>query len=225
MTTSQTLLKIAILAAGAIGRDLVPPAQSIVKVSTKKAVKTVTPKRWQDTKALDVLPDPKPKPKPKPKPAGPITMYDAVNIDGIPADAIAVAGYVNGRYANTGELRARFPHAKLLTIAVNTMADAECLDVETGDAMPAQTPGWVLRQHARGLARPCVYANRSTMPAVLGRARGPRDQTRPGPPLVRRLDQRGAHPHRLRRLPMARRCDRAVRRVSSPLRLLRLTAS
>ena len=92
-------------------------------------------------------------------------MYDSVDPSQIPSDATAVAGYVNGHWPTFSQLT-RF-HANRLSIAVNASADAACLDVETGDATPAQAPEWVRRQIARGEKRPVVYANRSTMPAVL----------------------------------------------------------
>ena len=45
--------------------------------------------------------------------------------------------------------------------------DGEGLDVEFRDATPDQAPGWVRRQHGRGVERPIVYASISTMKAVL----------------------------------------------------------
>jgi hypothetical protein len=41
------------------------------------------------------------------------------------------------------------------------------LDIETGNATPADAPGWVRRQHAVGDKTPWVYANTSTMPQVI----------------------------------------------------------
>lgn len=106
------------------------------------------------------------KPTP-PKPAPRFTMYDSTNITNIPANPQAVAGYINGKFANFDALVRRFPHAKHLSIAVTSSADAGCLDIETGDATPADAPAWVRRQHARGIKRPVVYANTSTIVAVV----------------------------------------------------------
>ena len=58
-----------------------------------------------------------------------LAMFDSVTIDQIPADAQAVAGYVNGDFVTAPELLARFPHGRVLTIAVSAGADAECLDI------------------------------------------------------------------------------------------------
>lgn len=94
-------------------------------------------------------------------------MYDAVTVSEIPADAQAVAGYTSGNFPTWPELLKRFPHAHRLSIAINAGHDADCLDVEPGDATPADAAVWVKRQQARGVARPVLYASVSTMPTVL----------------------------------------------------------
>ena len=95
------------------------------------------------------------------------TMYDSVDLSQIPPDAQAVAGYVGGSWPTYGELAKRFPKAHRLSIAVNASETAECLDVEVGDATPTEAPAWVERMEKAGIWRPCLYANLSTMPAVL----------------------------------------------------------
>lgn len=92
-----------------------------------------------------------------------IVMYDSIAVDQIPMGPPAVAGYVGGTWANYGELVTRFPNAHHLSIAVNAGEDADCLDVETGDATPGDVPGWYDRQRAKGVERPCIYASASTM--------------------------------------------------------------
>lgn len=92
-------------------------------------------------------------------------MYDSVDVDQIPRDATAVAGYINGRWPTFRQLR-RFK-ANRLSIAVTADVDAACLDVETGDATPEQAPAWVRRQLARGQYKPVIYASRDNVPAVL----------------------------------------------------------
>lgn len=94
-------------------------------------------------------------------------MYDAIEIGQIPAGPPAVAGYVDGRWPTAAALEARFPHAHLLTIATNPEHDADCLDIETGDAVPADAPGWLRRQQARGIQRPCLYASVSLMQSAV----------------------------------------------------------
>lgn len=85
------------------------------------------------------------------------TMYDAVTPSNIPADAQMVAGYVDGRYAWSAADWARFPGAVRVRIAVFPWTnDGHVLDVERGDATPAQAPGWVQRRRAAGVD-PTVY--------------------------------------------------------------------
>lgn len=96
-----------------------------------------------------------------------VPMFDDVTAYKIPADAVAAAVYVDGRYANEAAVRRHAPHAKILTIAVFPHDDADCLDIENGDATPAQAPVWVARQIKRGVKRPVVYSSVSEMPAVI----------------------------------------------------------
>lgn len=94
-------------------------------------------------------------------------MFDSITLDQIPASAPAVAGYVGGNWPTYNELASRFPGARRLSIAVSSREDAECLDVEPGDATPAVAAGWVKRQLARGVKKPVVYSSVSGMDALL----------------------------------------------------------
>jgi hypothetical protein len=96
-----------------------------------------------------------------------LIMFDAVDVSAIPGGATVVAGYTDGLWQTVPLLRIRFPHARILTIAVFASGDAECLDVEAGDATPGQAPAWVRRQQARGLYRPVLYTSVSNVPALL----------------------------------------------------------
>jgi hypothetical protein len=110
--------------------------------------------------------------KPKVPPQPTTVMFDSTNLDEIPPGAPAVAGYTSGFWPTFEEIPTRFPKAKHLSIAVNSSHDADCLDVETGDAVPSDAPGWVVRQRGRGVKRPVVYANLSTMPMVVAALQG-----------------------------------------------------
>ena len=90
-------------------------------------------------------------------------MFDSIDVAQIPADAVAAAGYTSGNWPTFPELVSRFPHALLLSIAVNAGEDAEALDIEAGDATPADVGGWYARQRAKGATRPCLYGSASTM--------------------------------------------------------------
>jgi len=108
-------------------------------------------------------------------------MLDSITPGNLPPGADAYAGYVDGRFANLTAIRARFPGARILEIAVFASSDAECADCEPGDMMPSQVAAWVKRQQARGVHRPVVYASISQMPVVraaLGSAGITRDQVR-----------------------------------------------
>lgn len=97
-----------------------------------------------------------------------ITMFDSVQIDQIPSDAVAVAGYVDGRYANLAALQTSFPRA--LVLAVTTSggdAHATAVDEEPGDASVAGAVAWLRAAAARGVWRPCAYASASGMGALL----------------------------------------------------------
>lgn len=96
-----------------------------------------------------------------------IIMYDSVTLSAIPHDAVAVAGYVNGHWPTYPSLVRWWKNAHQLSIAVSADADADCLDVEQGDAAPGEAPLWVKRQLKRGVYRPVVYSSVSQMPAVL----------------------------------------------------------
>ncbi len=79
----------------------------------------------------------------------------------------AVAGYTSGYWPTYPTLERIYPDLPKLSYAVTASHDADALDVEPGDATPAEAAAWVKRQKARGVSKPAVYASVSTMPAVL----------------------------------------------------------
>lgn len=101
------------------------------------------------------------------------TMYDSVNVDGIPADGQLVAVYGNGRYkADPSAVTARFPADRYVTLWIDvTGANADTcqiLDVETGDASPDTAAMWVQSYrvlHKNQLGT--IYCNASTKDSVL----------------------------------------------------------
>ncbi|MEV6877388.1 hypothetical protein [Amycolatopsis sp. NPDC051128] len=99
-------------------------------------------------------------------------MYDAVTARNIlkkdrrPA---LVAGYVDRiKLAPwTAADWALFPDAvKVRIVKKASTDDGHVLDVEPGDATPAQAPGWAAMRRRSGFAYPVVYCNRSTWPKV-----------------------------------------------------------
>lgn len=94
------------------------------------------------------------------------TMYDGVNASRLPANAQLVAGYVDGLYAWSAADWARFPTSVKVRIAVfSSTNDGEVLDVEPGNATPAESVDWVLMRRGAGVD-PTVYMNTSTWPTV-----------------------------------------------------------
>lgn len=95
-------------------------------------------------------------------------MTDDINAGALgPADAHGA--YVDDWPQGTvAAVAADFPGVPILTIATHAQYNADCLDVERGDATPAQAPEWFRRQLTRGLAKPWLYASASTAGALNG---------------------------------------------------------
>ena len=96
------------------------------------------------------------------------TMYDAVTASNIPRTAAMVAGYVDKIKLEPWSAAdwARFPNAVKVGIVKKASSNfGHVLDVEPGDATPAEAPGWVQRRRATG-ADPTIYMNLSTWPVV-----------------------------------------------------------
>jgi hypothetical protein len=96
-----------------------------------------------------------------------LIMDDSVDVSQIPGGAVAVAGYVGGRWPTFRTLLLRFRHAAHISIAVNSSENADILDIEAGDATPAEAPAWVSRQRARGQHLPGVYHSLSGLQDLL----------------------------------------------------------
>jgi hypothetical protein len=98
------------------------------------------------------------------------TMYDAVDASRIPANAEMVAGYVDTiRIPQwTDADWARFPNAvKVEIVKKATSNKGHVLDVEVGDATPAEAPGWVRMRRNSGLATPTIYCSLSAWRTLL----------------------------------------------------------
>ena len=119
--------------------------------------------KWRTAKKKPPPPPPPPPPTPKP-----LLMFDDVNVNLIPKDAVAVAGYIGGHWPTYPKIVAGWPHAKHLSIAVASTYDADCLDVEPGDAPINLAPAWVKRQlalrkqgHKYNTPKPILYTSAS----------------------------------------------------------------
>jgi hypothetical protein len=96
-----------------------------------------------------------------------ITMFDDITVPTLPTGgAYAYAGYVDGMWPTYPELVKRFPGHRLLSIAVFSSDNAECLDIEKGDAEIVDAPAWFERQVHRGVYRPVLYTQASNIKAL-----------------------------------------------------------
>jgi len=80
-----------------------------------------------------------------------------------------VAGYVDQIVIPpwTAADWALFPNAVKVEIVKKASSNwGHVLDVEPGDATPAQAPGWVQRRRQAGLATPCIYVQKSSWATV-----------------------------------------------------------
>jgi hypothetical protein len=103
----------------------------------------------------------------------PLTMRDSIYGNQIPNDTPVVAGYGDGRYIWSPSWQdgtnwfALFPNSVVLVIVVSAADSGDILDVENGDATPAQVPGWCDAFNRPGRRAPTVYCNRSAWPGVI----------------------------------------------------------
>jgi hypothetical protein len=101
-------------------------------------------------------------------------MYDGIDSDAdvIPTSAQLVAGYIDGDYVWTAADWARFPHSVHVAIAVrSTTNGGQVLDVETGNASPAESVTWVKMRRGAG-TDPTVYCSESTWSSVRSEFQG-----------------------------------------------------
>lgn len=85
-------------------------------------------------------------------------MADSVSVGSLPAGFPVYGGYVDGAWPNADEIAAAHPGATVVRFCTNPRNDlGDCLDIESGDATPADAPGWVTRRRASGHLGPLVY--------------------------------------------------------------------
>lgn len=93
-------------------------------------------------------------------------MYDTIYNNQFPAGAQAYAAYVDGGLGdqpNYNYIVKTFPKAEHVSISLSGSVNADALDVEQDAATASQIPAWCTRQRQRGIQRPIIYANASTM--------------------------------------------------------------
>jgi hypothetical protein len=92
-------------------------------------------------------------------------MGDSIDPFAIPLDVDVVAGYGDGNWVWPPAGWARFRGKPQLSIVVNAGDQGDVLDVEKGDASPADLPGWCDRFQRPGRRAPTGYCNRDSWPA------------------------------------------------------------
>lgn len=86
-------------------------------------------------------------------------MADSVTVADLPAGFDLYGAYDDGTYKNLATAQARFPGKTVVSITVFATDDfGDVLDVETGDATPADAPAWCQQRRASG-ADPTVYCS------------------------------------------------------------------
>lgn len=105
-------------------------------------------------------------------------MYDSTTVEQIPNYARVVMGYAGppgpaNRFVTFTAVKRRFRKARCVSICVQAFLAADGLDIESGDATPAQFPGWFERMRGRRLdaaAKHFAYGPRDSIPAVIAAA-------------------------------------------------------
>lgn len=93
-------------------------------------------------------------------------MFDGITPGTVPPGAQLYAAYLDGDWPDFAALLAKYPDAIGVPVAVSASYNGgKVLDVENGDATPAESVNWVLARRRAGV-NPTVYCNTSTWPAV-----------------------------------------------------------
>lgn len=88
------------------------------------------------------------------------SMYDSIDLRPIASlGHFALAGYTAGHWPTYLPMRAKYPLAHVVSIAVFPQNHADCLDVEPGDANPSDVVKWIRADLAAGYKKPCVYSS------------------------------------------------------------------
>lgn len=98
-----------------------------------------------------------------------MSLYDSVTAANEPAGPSDFgAGYGDGLYDNWAQVVARFGSRAVLEVDVNPADNVgNCLDIEPGDAGPADAPPWTARARARGVNPVWNYCDLSEWPDVI----------------------------------------------------------
>lgn len=88
-------------------------------------------------------------------------MADSVNPAGLPPGMDAYLGYTDGSWPDFAVIRAQHPGVPVFGLTVYLKNEGDGMDVEPGDATPAQSATYVKMRHGAGIARPIIYSSAS----------------------------------------------------------------
>ena len=92
---------------------------------------------------------------------------DSVTPANLPPGFDLYGGYDDGNYNNVNAIKAMYPNKTVIHFTVFASDNfGDILDVENGDATPAQAPGWVKMRRAAGHGGPLVYCSEATWSQV-----------------------------------------------------------
>lgn len=94
-------------------------------------------------------------------------MADSTNVLNLPGGFDLYAGYDDGRWPSADAIKAKYGTKTVIRITVfPSDNEGDCLDVESGDATPAQAPAWIVKRRQAGHGGPLVYCSWSALPSV-----------------------------------------------------------
>lgn len=95
-------------------------------------------------------------------------MADSVNVLSLPNGFDLYGGYDDGNWPDAAAIADRFPDKTVVRFTVNPADnEGDCLDIESGDAVPTDAPGWTQRRRAAGHAGPLNYYSEASRSAVV----------------------------------------------------------
>lgn len=91
-----------------------------------------------------------------------VLLYDSVDLSQIPSAAPAVAGYVDGAWANWADVLTKWPTTRHVSITATGRSQADVCDVEPGDVSAQGAVQWIDSMHRAGHGAPGIYASLDT---------------------------------------------------------------
>lgn len=85
-------------------------------------------------------------------------------------ELVALLGYDDGAFNDFAQIVSEYPKCRHASYTVTAAVDGDILDIERGDASPADFPGWCHRHHNIRLDRPAGYCSASQIDAVVNAA-------------------------------------------------------